>query len=375
MSKSVHEQFIRAVERAKDPVIVLRHNASIDDFTAACSVARLLKERNKPVNIVSSGGKLPKELDFLNFEVDISADFNKLNKLTIEIDTEKAQIDSLHYNDKGNKMAIDITPKDGTWDISDIAVKTDAYRHDLIIVIGAEDLTHIGPLFEKYSDFFHETPIVNIDYSPSNEHFGQINIVDINSISCSEVCYETICRTGENLIDDHLATCILTGMIEKSRSFRSENVTPKTLRVAGDLVAKGAKRDEIVQKLYKTRSVETLRLWGRALARLKVDEEKKLVWSLVTKQDFANAGAGKEALPSIIDEIITTTPMAKVIVLIYETTDGHDAIVQTSRPHDALALTQGLSNSGNQDQATVHTSKTDIVDAEKTIITKIKEQI
>lgn len=375
MANSVHEQFFYTLNRAERPVIVLRHEATIDDFTSAFALAELINKLNKSVEIITTGGKSPNVLNFLQNKTTIRGDFSKLNKLTLELNTLGTKVDQLSYTEEEGKLVISLIPKSGTWQIEDVAIRPGSYRHDLIITVGARDLPSIGDLFDKYQHFFFDIPVVNIDFDPANEHFGQINLVDINANTCSEICYDLICRLDENVITKEVATSLLTGMIHRTKSFKVHTVTPKTLKTASKLMSRGADREQVVQNLYKTRSVETLRLWGRALSRLKSNEELGLVWTLITKQDVVNAGSSIDDLPHIIDELITTTPNAKVIALIYELGQGIEARVHAEKPFDALALTAGLSNSGSREEAHIHTKKDDIVEAEKLIIETISQKL
>jgi nanoRNase/pAp phosphatase (c-di-AMP/oligoRNAs hydrolase) len=161
--------------------------------------------------------------------------------------------------------------------------------------------------------------------------------------------------------------------VAKTRSFRTPNVSPKTLSAASSLMSKGAERDEVVEKLFRTRSVETLRLWGRALARLKADQGAGLVWTSLTRQDFVNAGANEEALGDIVSELMTTAPDARVVAIFYEHSGGYVAVhLFAERPHDALLLGAPFKASGTRERARLVPTERDIVDAEKAVINHLK---
>jgi len=195
-------------------------------------------------------------------------------------------------------------------------------------------------------------------------------------VACGEVCHDLFSQIDESLIDEEIATYLLTGMIAKTRSFRAGAVSPKTLKVAGSLIARGARRDEIVEKLYKTRTVETLRLWGRALARLKSDADRGMVWTMLTRQDFAAAGAQESDLESIVEELLMTTPQARIAAVFYERTDkGIATILHAQKPHDALALGARFKASGTREEAHLELGTEDIVDAEKRVVTHVREQL
>lgn len=376
MSLNIHEQFLHFLELSKRPLIVLPENANADDFASAFGCAALLSKMQKPIEIVTSGGRVPKSLEFLNQSAIVRGDLPNIRKLLLSVNVEKAKVDELSYNVEDGHLKIHLIPKTGTWHEKDVKISTDGYKYDLIITIGAQDLESLGELYKLYADFFFQTPIINIDHSSANEHFGQMNLVDINAVSCSEVCHDIFEKIDPSLLDEEISTYLLAGMIFKTKSFRSTNVSPKTLKVAGSLIGRGARRDEIVEKLYKTRSIETLRLWGRALARLKSDPKIGLVWTMLTRQDFINAGADETALENIVEELMMSSPEAKVAALFYEHPENHiEVILKTERPYDALYLGAPFKAAGIREEALLRLNEKDVVTAEKKVISHIKKQL
>jgi hypothetical protein len=112
------------------------------------------------------------------------------------------------------------------------------------------------------------------------------------------------------------------------------------------------------------------------LARLKSDAESKIVWTLLSQQDFLHAGAHEEDLPDVIDELISNSPEAKIIVLLYENRVRHICgLIRVERPRDARQLTESLSPSGTPQEAHVCFENTTIVEAERKIIEEIKKQV
>jgi phosphoesterase RecJ-like protein len=375
MAFTLKEQILHSIQEAKQPLLVLPHSATVDDFSCAITLSKLFEKLGKRVEIATSGGSMPKSLHFLSEGLDVRGDLSQLKKMTIRIDTKDTHIDEFRYDKEGEALIIHLLPKSGIWEQDDVQVETSTYRFDLVLTIGAQDLHALGNLYELYGDFFKHTPIINIDHRSDNEHFGHINLVDITAVSNTEICHDLFCDIDESLITEEIATILLTGMIHKTKSFRAPNISPKTLKVAGNLIAKGADRDRIVRELYKTRSLETLRLWGRALARLKADDTVNLTWTLLTKQDFSAAGASADALEHIVDELISTTPKTDVAVILYEAGHHIDAFIHAERPYDALSLSSHISGLGTREWAKATTRFEDIVEAEASIIPQIRQKI
>ncbi|PJA45317.1 hypothetical protein CO174_03995 [Candidatus Uhrbacteria bacterium CG_4_9_14_3_um_filter_50_9] len=376
MALKQSQQVLEAIKRSNRPLICVPASGGPDTYASAMGIANVLKKLEKHPTIVAADGAAPKNLHFLENHKDIQPRLENLRQFVIELDASKTKVEEVSYEMKDDKLLLYLSPKKGFWDQKDVRASASGYRFDLIICIGSADYESCAHLYRENPDFFFRTPIINIDHSPENEHYGQLNIVDLTASACGEVCHDLIESIEPGLIDEHTATAFLTGMIAKTKSFKTNNVTPKTLQTASKLIAKGANRDLIVQQLYRTRSVNTLRLWGRALARLKADEETKMVWTLLSQQDFMHAGGAEDDLPDVIDELIASSPNAKVVILLYEMSDRNIcAIVRTERPLDAIQLTSQFNTAGTREEVRLCFNKKTIVQVEQELTKAIKEKL
>lgn len=378
MPHVLDKTILATFERSRAPLLVISEGAGADGFASAIGLAQFLRKIDKPLHIVTADKSAMEHLHFLEPETakNIQTDLNQLQTFVIKLDVSNTKAKELSYDVIDNKLHIFLQPQAGTWSKNDLELEATEFKHDLIICIGAKNLEACGHLFENHPDFFYRTPIINIDHSPHNEHFGHLNLVDMTACSVGEICHDWVESVAPELIDTSMATAFLAGMIAKTKSFRSPNVTPKTLSVASNLMAKGAKREEIVSHLFRTRSVETLRLWGRALARLKSDPQAGLVWTLLSQQDFLHAGSDEQALSGIIEELVGTSPQAKIALLIYEDHEGHtSALVHTERPHDAIVLTTPFKPSGTHENVELYFPDLSIVAVERLLTEHIKHVV
>ena len=112
------------------------------------------------------------------------------------------------------------------------------------------------------------------------------------------------------------------------------------------------------------------------MARLKTEQSAKMVWSVLSKQDFIQAGANEDELPDVIEELIKNTPNAEVVVLLYEDRDKNVCgIVSSGRGLDSLELALPFKPQGTRDVARIFFKDTSILDAEKTVIPKLIERV
>ena len=161
----------------------------------------------------------------------------------------------------------------------------------------------------------------------------------------------------------------MAGIVSKTKNFRLPNINPKTLEVVGKLIELGAKRNEVVEGLYKTKAVETLKLWGRALSRLKQDNQ--IIWSLLTRNDFIHSGADQKMLPDVIHELISTSPNTDIIVLFFEdNTKNIKAILYSEKQNLNIPSMQIKHTCGQLSYITLpHNS---LIEAEKKLIEEIR---
>lgn len=369
------QQILETIKRSSRPLICIPRSSGADGYATALGMARVLDKLEKRADIVATDGATPAHLRFLPGHDRVLPSLERLRRFVIELDATKAKVDELTYEMKDGKLLIHLAPKTGSWEEKDVALTASGYRYDLIISLGAADLESFAHLYADQPDFFYRVPIINVDHRPENEHFGHLNVVDLTAVATGEVCHDLVESIEPGLIDEEVATAFLAGMIAKTRSFRTRNVTPKTLSTASRMVASGARRDDIVHHLYRTRSVQTLRLWGRALARLKSDARTQLVWTLLSRQDFLHAGAEDADLPDVVDELIASSPDAKVVALLYEASEGGVVgILRAERPHDLLATVSPLRPSGTREDARVAFPGSTIVQAERDLLACFTEK-
>lgn len=370
------EQIKQLITTKKNILVTFGTQINGDSIASAVSLALLLEKMGKRVEIVSSGFTLPSNFKFLNKAKDIKSGFDYLQKFVISVDINQTGLQELSYDVKDNKLRIFITPKQSFLNREDIHTAQSDFKYDLIFVVDTPDLESLGSIYDNNTELFHQKPVINIDHKASNENFGQINLIDITHTSTTESIYQLLKQLAPENIDKEIATGLLTGIISKTRSFKSQNIKPQTLNTASELINLGADREHIVQNLYRTRTISTLKLWGSALSHLQNDNSLNLAWSIITRDDFIHAGATPEDLPDIIEELLSSSPQIKTLVLFYEKDNQVHVILDTHKEHNALEILRpfGPAN-GDKHQATTIVENKDLKQVEEQIIGAIKKTV
>ncbi len=377
------QQIFEQVKKANNVLVTFPKDWSGDAVASSLAIFLFLKKMGKNVEIVAEENKNNEKLfGFLPGFSNIKTSFNDLRNLVISLDTTNIKIDKIKYKTENDRLDFIITPKEGSFSNKDISTFSGNFKYDLIITIDTPDLESLGSVYDNDTEFFYNTPIINIDHHSSNEEYGQINCVDLTAVAAAEALFSLMTEYQRDAIDEDIATCLLAGIISKTRSFKSQNITPDALSVSAQLISMGARRDEIVNKFYRSRSIGVLKLWGRILARLTSSYNNKLVWSVLSNLDFSKTETNENDLSEVIDELIVSIPEAKVIVIIYETEIAKEgkksietkALIYSVKNIDSLYLIKEFNPQGTKKLAEISIDKS-IQEAEGDIINVIKNKL
>ena len=375
MTQEIPKQIQQLIEKSKRVLITTGRQFSGDDLASANALSLILNKLNKNSEIVIDSFELPQEFGFLPEADKVKPNVKKLKKYLINLDISQTGIEELAYDIEGDNLRIHLSPKKGVLTPDDLTFQTSEFSFDLIFTVGATDLESLGTLYDHHRDLFYQIPVINIDNSPSNDSFGHINLIDVTATSSAEIIYNLVKELQLAVLDEKISTCLLTGMIAATRSFKTENVTPESLTIASELMNLGANRQEIVTRLYQTKTISVLKLWGKILTRLQSDPEKKLVWSKLDPHDFTETASGPKDIKGVVEELIAASPLAEVVVLFYQIDSQNTRIIlHTQGLKNALSLVRQYSPEGNKDHAYFSVNK-NLDETETEIINHLKTQI
>lgn len=366
-------QVLDLIKKSKTVLVCLPEQPTTDAMSAGLALLTVVEKLDKDGKVVSSGFQLPINHSFLPRSEEIFNDLSAIREFVVSLDISNTRVQELSYEIENNRLNFHIKPKDGVFTPNDVTAKMEDYTFDLVIVVDTQDLEQLGQIYEHNTDFFYQTPVVNIDHDPANDNFGQVNVVNVTATSTSEVVFEMIKDWGDDLLDEFMATNLLSGMISKTRSFKSGAITPRSLAIASHLIDHGARREEIVKNLYQSKKVSTLKLWGRALTRLESDSEHHIVWSILADTDITSVGAEKDDLPDVIDELIINTPEAKNVFLLITGKTGVHGYISTAPYLQAKELFADWKPRGTAHFIDFHVQGKSASEVQHTILTTLKE--
>jgi len=369
-------QFDRLLRNCRHILIAINPSDQGDGIGAALALKRAAENLHKHADIASTGFVLPKNLKFVSGAETVKPALDRLQKFVIKVDVREAPVDSLSYDIKDGWLSIYLTPNKGVIGKNQLRTGQSAYKYDLIIALNVPELSALGDIYQNNTDLFYRTPVVNIDRNPGNEFFGQVNLVDMTAIGTTEIVYRFLKEHLPDALDTETATALLTGLIATTHSFKSPNVNPGTLSLAGELISLGADREKIIRNLYRTRSLAALKLWGQALSRINYYHDLKLASVALTRQDFTLSGATEEDAADIVSELISTSPEAESILLIYETAEEKmvKAIYTAEKNPEMIKRLASFRPEGSNNKITMLLPETTLAEAETKIVEKIRTE-
>lgn len=141
---------------------------------------------------------------------------------------------------------------------------------DYIFTLDFNALHRTGDAMQKVLETL-SNPMIMIDHHQLPDSYAKYTFSDVNYGSTCQMVYDFINALGYNhLINKDIASCLYTGIVTDSGSFRFPKTTPQTHQCVADLIDKGVNNSEIHNLLFDNSSYERLQLLGKALQNLKI---------------------------------------------------------------------------------------------------------
>lgn len=186
-------------------------------------------------------------------------------------------------------------------------------KEDVIVVVDSAEPKLTG-LVDSHPEIFADTTrSINIDHHPTNTNFATINLIDATAASACEIVVAIADIAGWKITPE-VATCLLTGVYTDTGGLLHSNTSVQVYRTVARLLRSGAQQQVIVNSVFRTAKLSTLKLWGRLLEKISLTDEGGAI-SAVTKGDFAATGAHYSELTGAIDYVNAVPGMRFSMIL------------------------------------------------------------
>ncbi|TGD59288.1 bifunctional oligoribonuclease/PAP phosphatase NrnA [Flavobacterium humi] len=193
---------------------------------------------------------------------------------------------------------------------------------DLIFALDFNALHRVGDIMEPTLKALDKTFIM-IDHHQFPDGFSKYTFSDTSYGSTCEMVYHFIQQLGlKSLIDKTIATCIYTGIVTDSGSFRFPATTSTTHRVVADLIDLGIENSAIHNQLFDTSSYNRLQLLGRALQNMKLMPEYKTSYITLSQEELDHFNYQKGDTEGIVNYGLTIDGIDLTAIFIENKDEG-----------------------------------------------------
>ena len=165
--------------------------------------------------------------------------------------------------------------------------------------------------------FFLPIPCALIDHHIPHESPGTLRIVHTDAAATALIVARMLDDYGETITPE-MATCLYTGIVTDTGSFRFRNTSPEALATAAMLLERGADFVTVSEHVFQSRRLASARLLGRLLERMALESGERLAWGSVSQADFQAAGANDDDTEGFVNELLAIDTV-QIAALLRET--------------------------------------------------------
>jgi phosphoesterase RecJ-like protein len=189
--------------------------------------------------------------------------------------------------------------------------------YDAAIVLDCGDLARIG---DHWPSVRRVPVVINVDHHLSNTGFGQLQLIDRQACATAEIVLRLIKALGVPL-DREIATCIYTGILTDTGSFRFANTNAAAFAIGREMTELGVDPYEVAQHVFGSYSLGRIKLLNLALNSIEISPNGRLSLMTVTRRMLEETQTQPEDADGLIN-YARRIEAVRVAALIQEQTNG-----------------------------------------------------
>ncbi len=246
MQDPVIQQVVETLRGATSVMLTVKSSPSVDDLTAAIALTLILNHMDKKATTVFSG-HVPSTLEFLQPDMAIEQTTDSLRDFIIALDKEKA--DKLRYKVEDNVVRIFITPYKTSITEEDLNFSQGDLNVDVVVTLGVLSKDDFDEAVVSHGRILHDATVVSLSHGAAPVEIGTLNWNNPNASGVSEMIAGIAELFGPEVVDNQIATALLTGMVSETDRFKNDKTTPQVLALSSMLMSAGANQQLIAEKM------------------------------------------------------------------------------------------------------------------------------
>jgi|GEM_PF-4155235 len=249
--ENAKQQLVDRIKSANNVLVTVGRNPSVDALSALLGLTLVLNKQGKHAAAVFSG-QVPSTIEFLQPEETIEKNTDSLRDFIIALDKNKA--DKLRYKVEDNVVRIFITPYKTSISQEDFEFSEGDFNIDVVIALGVGQQEDLDEAITVHGRILHDATVATINITP-DAGLGSINWNEPQGSSLSELVTDLAQMLGPNLLDEQIATALLTGIVAETNRFSNDKTSSITMSMSAALMKAGANQQLVASKLEEQQNV------------------------------------------------------------------------------------------------------------------------
>ena len=218
--------------------------------------------------------------------------------------------------------------------------------------------------------------VIMIDHHENPDDYADFMISNSKMSSTSEMIYDFIDYIDSNKIDNKIATCLYTGIVADTGSFRFPSTTSRPLLVGSKLIDHGVDVTHIFEKLHNNFQFDRLRLLGTTINNFKRVDDSPVLYTLITDEDQKSSNFKKGDSEGFVNFGLSVEGILCSVLFIEKKEDELIKISFRSKGDFKVNIfASRYFNGGGHIHAAGGISKLSLIDTEKKFISDIKQYL
>jgi len=277
------------------------------DIGLALALGYIMEQKGKKVSIILPEKVNATYLDFL--PMNLVSDLSLLQKYSvISINMDQFPIEELKYDINGNNLEIFLSQGLIPLKPEFTKILTNQIIFNLIFGINNKHWNDLGKIYDDNQILFQKTPSIGFDTNSESLYTNFKYIGNNNTLSTVEIIYDFIKYNFSEYINKNVATALYLSLVLETDNFTSPNINYRLFEIASNLLELGVDKDNVIRILYKSKSLNKIKLLGRVLSHLSfydIDDSKnfKIASIKLFNHDFLKTNTNKDDLEVVLDNL------------------------------------------------------------------------
>ena len=244
----------------------------------------------------------------------------------------------------------------------------DGTKCDLFISLDTASLDRLGlnlPFYENAKR------TACIDHHASNDGYADYNYILPKASSASEVLYDLL---DEDLIDKSIAAPMYMGIAHDSGVFRFQSTTPKTMRIAANMIEKGVNVNMILEETFFRKTYNQMMVTAKIQSEAVLALDGKCIYGYCTSEMMEEYGVTTKDLDAVVASIRNVDGVEVAMFLYQLSEDSYKVSLRSKNYVDVskIAVENGGGGHVRAAGAEIHGELNDIINK---LLNRIKQDI